>query len=185
MSNILSHHGQDINAEKVHIFWEEFMRSAIAITIAACLAIMLGVEARAQAPTVYGEPISIENAKKAAAAAEAEAKKNNWSMCISVVAPSGDLVYFERMDNCQYASIKISQHKARAAAIYRRSIKTFADRIAQGGGGLTVLTLDDVVASDGGYPLVMGGKVVGAIGCSGGSAQEDGQTCQAGVTALK
>jgi hypothetical protein len=74
-------------------------------------------------------------------------------MCISVVAPSGDLVYFERMDNCQYASIKISQHKARAAAIYRRSIKTFADRIAQGGGGLTVLTLDDVVASGRWLPL--------------------------------
>ncbi|HLF22231.1 MAG TPA: heme-binding protein, partial [Aestuariivirga sp.] len=94
-------------------------------------------------------------------------------------------VYFERMDNCQLASIKISQHKARAAATYRRSIKTFADRLAQGGAGLTILTLDDVIASDGGLPLVVGGKIVGAIGCSGGLPQEDGQTCQAGVNALK
>jgi uncharacterized protein GlcG (DUF336 family) len=153
--------------------------------MAACAAIMFGAEARAQTPDTYGETINIENAKKAAAAAEAEAKKNIWYMCISVVAPSGDLVYFERMDNCQYASIKIAQHKARTAATYRRPIKTFADRIAQGGGGLTVLTLDDVIASDGGFPLVMGGKVVGAIGCSGGAPQEDGQTCQAGVNALK
>ena len=161
------------------------MRSRTAIMVAACGAILFGAEARAQAPAPYGEPINIETAKKAAAAAEAQAKKNNLAMCISVVAPSGDLVYFERMDNCLYASIKISQHKARVAAIYGRPIKTFADRIAQGGAGLTVLTLDDVIASDGGFPLVVGGKLVGAIGCSGGTPQQDGEACQAGVDALK
>ena len=156
------------------------------ISLAACTALTLASSANAQgAPPPYGEPINIAMAKKVAAAAEAESKKNNWAMCITVVAPSGDLVYFERMDNCQYASIKISQHKARAAATYRRSIKTFADRIAQGGGGLTVLTLDDIIASDGGYPLVVGGKIVGAIGCSGGAPNEDGMACQAGVNALK
>ena len=162
------------------------MRKAILTSVAVCASILFGPEARAQgAPPAYGETINITMAKKAAAAAEAEAKKNNWPMCITVVAPSGDLVYFERMDNCQFASIKISQHKARAAATYRRSIKTFADRLAQGGAGLTILTLDDVIASDGGLPLVVGGKIVGAIGCSGGLPQEDGQTCQAGVNALK
>jgi len=159
------------------------MRSIVAL--AACAAILFSVEARAQTPDTYGEPINLENAKKAAGAAAAEAKKNNWAMCITVVAPSGDLIYFERMDNCQYASITISQHKARAAATYRRSIKTFAERIAQGGAGLTVLTLDGMIASDGGFPLVMGGKVVGAIGCSGGTGDQDGKSCQAGVDALK
>jgi uncharacterized protein GlcG (DUF336 family) len=152
------------------------------ITAAACAVSLLGSGAQAQS---YGDTINLDNAKKAAAAAAAEAKKNNWGMCIAVVAPSGDLIYFERMDECQYASIKIAQHKARAAAIYRRSIKTFVDRIAQGGGGLALLTLDDIIASDGGLPLMMGGKIVGAIGCSGGAPQEDGMACQAGVNALK
>lgn len=158
------------------------MRIGSLLIGAACSALLFASIANAQS---YGQTINLENAKKAAAAAAAEAKQNNWGMCIAVVAPSGDLIYFERMDECQYASIKIAQHKARAAATYRRSIKTFADRIAQGGGGLTVLTLDDVIASDGGLPLVMGGKVVGAIGCSGGAPQDDGNTCQAGAAALK
>jgi glc operon protein GlcG len=161
------------------------MRKSNVTLFAFCAALVWSAQASAQAPMTYGETINIENAKKAAGAAEAEAKKHNLAMCISVVAPSGDLIYFERMDNCQFASIKIAQHKARAAATYRRPIKTFAERIAQGGAGLTVLTLDDVIASDGGYPLVMGGKVVGAIGCSGGTPQEDGQVCQVGVNAVK
>jgi glc operon protein GlcG len=162
------------------------MRRTMLTSMAIGAALLITAQANAQGgPPPYGEPINIAMAKKAAAAAEAVSRKNNWAMCISVVAPSGDLVYFERMDNCQYASIKISQHKARAAATYRRSIKTFADRLAQGGAGLTILTLDDVIASDGGLPLVVGGKIVGAIGCSGALPQEDGQACQAGVDALK
>lgn len=141
--------------------------------------------AMAQAPAPYGETINIEMAKKAAAAAEAEAKKNNWTMCITVVAPSGDLVYFERMDNCAYASIRISQAKAAAAATYRRPTKSFEERVAAGGGGLSVLTLGGAIASEGGIPIVVGGKIIGAMGCSGGASAQDGQTCQAGVNALK
>ena len=106
-------------------------------------------------------------------------------MCIAVVAPSGDLVYFERMDNCQYASIVISQHKAKAAATFRRPTKVFEDRIASGGAGLTALTLDGIIASEGGIPIVVGGKIVGAMGCSGGTGQQDGQACQAGINAVK
>ena len=140
---------------------------------------------RAQAPAPYGEALNIETAKKAAAAAADESKKNNWAMCIAVVAPSGDLVYFERMDNCQYASIVISQHKAKAAATFRRPTKVFEDRIASGGAGLTALTLDGIIASEGGIPIVVGGKIVGAMGCSGGTGQQDGQACQAGVNAVK
>jgi uncharacterized protein GlcG (DUF336 family) len=106
-------------------------------------------------------------------------------MCVAVVAPSGDLVYFERMDNCQYASITISQHKAKAAAIFRRPTKVFEERVASGGAGIAAMTLDGVIASDGGFPIVVGGKIIGAMGCSGGTGQQDGQSCQAGVNALK
>ena len=162
------------------------MRKTVLTTIAV-LAVMLSVvQVRAQGgPPPYGETINIEAAKKAAAAAAAEAKKNNWAMCITVVAPSGDLVYFERMDNCQYASIVISQHKARAAATFRRPTKTFEDRVSQGGAGLAALTLDGIIASDGGVPIVMGGKIVGAIGVSGATGAQDGQCAKAGVDAVK
>jgi uncharacterized protein GlcG (DUF336 family) len=133
----------------------------------------------------YGETINIETAKKAAAAAAEEAKKNNWGMCIAVVGPSGDLVYFERLDLCQFASITISQHKARAAATFKRPTKVFEDRVASGGAGIAALTLDGVIASEGGFPIVVGGKIIGAMGCSGGTGQQDGMACQAGVNALK
>jgi glc operon protein GlcG len=89
------------------------MRKLVVTSVALCAAILLGADARAQGgPPPYGETLNIETAKKAAAAAVEESKKNNWAMCVAVVAPSGDLVYFERMDNCQFGSIGISQHKA-------------------------------------------------------------------------
>ena len=115
----------------------------------------------------------------------AEAKKNNWAMAITVVGPSGDLVHFAKMDNTQYGSVAISQQKARAAAIFRRPTKAFEDRVAQGGPGIAVITLEGVIASEGGIPVVVGGKIVGAIGCSGATGAQDGQACQAGVNALK
>ena len=124
-------------------------------------------------------------AKKAAAAAQEFAAKNGWAMAISVAAPSGDLVYFQKMDNTQYASIAISQHKARAAATFRRPTKVFEDRIGGRGAGVPALTLDGMIASEGGIPLVVGGKIIGAMGCSGGTGQQDGQACQAGVDAMK
>jgi len=94
-------------------------------------------------------------------------------------------VQFERMDNCQFGSIVISQHKAKAATIFRRPTKVFEDRIAAGGAGLTALTLDGIIASEGGIPIVIGGKIVGGIGCSGGTGQQDGVACQAGINAVK
>ncbi len=160
------------------------MRKLVLTAVALCAA-ALATPAFAQAPPPYGETINSETAKKAVAAAADEAKKNNWAMCIAVVAPSGDLVQFERMDNCQFASITISQHKAKAAATFRRPTKVFEDRIAAGGAGLTALTLDGIIASEGGIPIVIGGKIVGAMGCSGGTGQQDGVACQAGVNAVK
>ena len=163
------------------------MRKAILTSLAIGATMLLAVEAHAQAgPPAYGETISAETAKKAATAAIAESRKNGWGMCVAVTAPSGDLVYFERMDNCQYASTAISIHKAKAAATFRRPTKAFEDRIATGGpAGMAVVTLDGVIASEGGIPIVIGGKIVGAIGCSGATGQQDGVACQAGVDAVK
>ena len=137
-------------------------------------------------PPPYGEPINLETAKKAAAAASAEAQKRNWNaFCISIVGPSGDLVYFEKQDNCQYASTTIATHKARVSARYRRPTLVFETLIGKGPYFTYLMTLDDVVASRGGNPLVVGGKVVGAIGVSGGAGAQDDVLSKAGVAALK
>jgi uncharacterized protein GlcG (DUF336 family) len=134
----------------------------------------------------YGEPINLETAKKVADAAVAEAKKRGWDMCVAVVSPSGDLVYFEKMDGCQYASIDISQHKARAAARYRRPTLVFERLLAKGGFFAYLPTLGDAfIASRGGNPLVVGGKIVGAIGASNGTGSQDDTISQAGAAALK
>jgi glc operon protein GlcG len=137
-------------------------------------------------PPAYGEAINNETAKKVAAGAVAELKKRNWhGMCISVVDPHGDLVYFERDDNCQYASISISQHKARTAARYRRPTVVFERLLGKGPFFSYLTTLDDVIASRGGNPLIVDGKVIGAIGVSGGTGSQDDTISQAGVAALK
>jgi glc operon protein GlcG len=137
-------------------------------------------------PPPYGESINLETAKKVAAAAAAESTKRNWNtMCISVVDPHGDLVYFERLDNCQFASISISQHKARTAARYRRPTLVFETLLGKGPYFSYLPTLDDVIASRGGNPLIVGGKIIGAIGASGGTGSQDDVVSQAGVAALK
>jgi uncharacterized protein GlcG (DUF336 family) len=166
------------------------MRKFVVTSVALCSA-ALATPAIAQAPPApsppppsYGETVNLEQAKKAVAAAHEFAAKNGWAMAISVAGPSGDLVYFTKMDNTQFASIAISQHKARAAATFRRPTKVFEDRIATPA-GVPALTLDGIIASEGGIPLVIGGKIVGALGCSGGTGQQDGQACQAGIDAMK
>jgi glc operon protein GlcG len=131
----------------------------------------------------YGPSIGLVQAKHFAETAEAEAKKHNWKMNIAVVGPSGDLIYFLRMDGAQYASIDISQDKARAAARFRRQTKLFADVI--NGGNPAIVTLRGVVGSEGGFPLVEGGQLVGAIGCSGGTGPQDGVSCKAAADTAK
>ena len=166
------------------------MRKSLVAWSIACTMLAAGTVARAEmaapaGPTPYGETINSEQAKKIAAAAAAEAKKNNWFMAITVVGPAGDLVYFEKMDNTQYASVTISQHKARAAATFRRPTKAFEENLAKGAEFIYQLTLDGMIGSQGGVPLVVGGKLIGAIGCSGGTGPQDLQTCTAGVAALQ
>jgi glc operon protein GlcG len=138
------------------------------------------------APPPYGETINLETAKKVAAAAAAEASKRKWdAFCIAVVGPTGDLVYFEKLDNCQFASVTISQHKARTAARYRRPTLVFERLIGKGAFFNYLPTLDDVIASRGGNPLIVNGKVIGAIGVSGGTGSQDDTLSQAGVAGLK
>ena len=140
----------------------------------------------AMVQAAYGEPINTENAKKVAAAAIAESKKRNWNgLCVAIVGPSGDLVYFEKQDNCQYASISISQHKARASARYRRATLVFERLSGRGPFFAYLATLDDVIMSRGGNPIIVGGKIVGAIGVSGGTGSQDDVVSLAGVAALK
>lgn len=132
----------------------------------------------------YGTPISLERAQAVIAAAVAEAKKRDWKLNVAVVDSGGNLVAFQRMDGAQLASIQISEHKARAAVNFRRETKTFENGI-QLNNLHYVLTLDGVIASRGGIPLVEGGKIVGAIGCSGGTGSQDEVACKAGVAIIK
>ena len=131
----------------------------------------------------YGTPISMDRAQALVKAAVDEATKRGWAMNVSVVDPNGDLIAFGRMDSAALASITISQHKARVAARYRRPSKAFEDAVQKFGFNY-ILTLDDVIASRGGIPLVEGGKIIGAIGCSGGTGAQDEATCTAAVNTL-
>lgn len=132
----------------------------------------------------YGSPITTEQAKKAASGALAEARANNWSMAAAVVDPGGILVYFERMDDTQNASSKIAIDKAVSAALFKRPTKTFQDSIERGGIGLRVMTLRGAMPVEGGVPLVIDGKIVGGLGVSGGTAEQDGQCAKAATDAM-
>lgn len=139
----------------------------------------------AQLSIAYGMPILLDDAKKAAAAALAEARKNHWTMAVAIVDPGGNLVYYEKMDNTQLGSAIVAVNKARSAALFKRPTKAFQEALAGGGAGLRTLGLENAVPVEGGLPLVIGGKLVGAIGLSGGASEHDGQCAQAGADALK
>jgi glc operon protein GlcG len=154
----------------------------------ALLALMLilgflGTEAQMSNP--YGAPISVDNAKKAAAAALAEAAKNHWTMAVAIVDPNGVLIYYEKMENTQLGSADVAVAKARSAALFKRPTKALQDALAQGGAGLRILALQGAVPIEGGIPLVADGKIVGAIGLSGDSSDHDGQCATAGASTMK
>jgi glc operon protein GlcG len=131
----------------------------------------------------YGAPISLDRAEALIAVAVAESKKHNWKMNVAVTDSGGNLVAFQRMDGAQTASIQISQHKAHAAVTFRRETKVFENGIQQN--GLTYsMTLDGMIASRGGIPLVEGGRMIGAIGCSGGAGSQDEVVCKAAAATL-
>ncbi len=133
---------------------------------------------------MYGPPITLEAARSAALPALAEARRNGWTMAVAVVDPAGDLVYFERMDGTQAGSARVAIDKARSAARFKRPTKAFQDSLAQGGEGLRVLALRGAVPVEGGEPLVRHDQVIGAIGVSGGTSQQDGQCARAGAASV-
>jgi glc operon protein GlcG len=177
------------------------MRTAALTTLATVAGLcLLGICAQAQQPPPgerpaalpaapapdYGPPIANEQAKAAVEAAIAEAKKNSWHMAITVVGPEGELVYFEKMDGAQSSSAALAEAKARTSALFRRPSKVFADQFAAGNAAF--MSFPDAVrpiASEGGIPIVLNGKLVGAIGVSGGTAQQDSVAATAGANAVK
>jgi uncharacterized protein GlcG (DUF336 family) len=132
----------------------------------------------------YGAPVGLDRALGAIAAAVAEAKKHDWKMNVAVVDSGGNLVAFQRMDGAQLASIQVSEHKARTAALYRRETKAFENAI-QLNNSPYVTTLDGMIGSRGGIPLIEAGKLIGAIGCSGGTGSQDEVVCTAAAAAFK
>lgn len=156
-------------------------RIALSFIAAACL---LPSAARAQEPIPYGAPVTLEQARKIIAAAEAEAAKNKWPVAIAVVDGSGHLVSFARLDNTQLGSIEIAQEKAKCAALFRRPTRVFEEALAKGGENLRVLKAPGILPIEGGVPIIHDGKIIGAIGVSGVKATEDGQVAKAGADAL-
>jgi len=140
--------------------------------------------AHAQVPQ-YGNNVTLEQARKAMAAAEAEARKNSWPVAIAIVDTAGNLVLYQRIDNTQTASFQVSQDKAVSAAIYRRPTKVMQDAVAGGGAGVRFLNLNKASVVEGGLPLTVEGKIIGAIGVSGVTSEQDGQVAMAGVNSLK
>jgi uncharacterized protein GlcG (DUF336 family) len=150
----------------------------------AVVAAFVAATVHAQVPQ-YGPQITLEQARKALAAAEGEARKGGVPMAIAIVDNAGQLVAFQRADNTQTASVAVSQDKAVSAATYRRSTKAFQEGLAKGGDGLRILALRGATPVEGGLPLVVDGKIVGGIGVSGGTSEQDGVVAKAGVEALK
>ena len=137
------------------------------------------------APPSYGPAITLEQAKKVAAAAEAEARKNKWNVFIVVVDSGTNPVLMERMDDTQLGSLNVAQKKAYTAAAFRRSTKVFEDGIVAGGIGMRILGNEQAMPIEGGLPIIVNGKVIGAIGVSGVTSQQDGIIAKAGAEALK
>jgi glc operon protein GlcG len=171
------------------------MRRQILTSLLVAAAAVVGSELGAQQPTppnldavpekmpfsnLYGAPIAAQRAEQLIQAAAAEAAKKGWPMNIAVVDSGANLVAFLRMDGAQLASIPIAEHKARAAAKYRRPTKALEDAV-QKFDLKYLMTLDDVIASRGGIPLIEDGKIIGAIGCSGGTGSQDEVVCTAGA----
>ena len=159
------------------------MKRSIPAALFATLGALSAAAMAQSPPPAYGESVTLDQARKCMAAGEAEMKKNGWQMVITVVDTGGFAVAVARVDGAQYASVEISRAKAWAAAGFRRPTKVFFEGV--GKGNTYLMSLPGVVASEGGIPIMMGGKIVGAVGVSGGTGQQDGVAAQACVDALK
>ena len=166
------------------------MKTLLGATLGLVLAQAVGAAetaapaAASKPPLPYGAPVTLETARACAKAAVQTATANGWFMVVTVLDAGGHLVLTERMDNAQFGSVEPSRQKAYTAVAFRRSTKVFEDMIAQGGSALRLLKLPDALPIEGGLPLVKDGKVIGAVGTSGGSAQQDGVVAQSCVDVL-
>src|SRR6266446_5945748 len=162
------------------------MRAITAVLLVLSFAILAVEPALAQAPPPpYGSPITLEQAKKVMAGAEAEAKKNNWNVVMVVLDSGGNLVMLQRMDGAQFGSIEVARDKAYSAVAFRRPTKAFDDALAQGGANLRILRLSGASPLEGGIPIVHDGKLIGAVGVSGVTSAQDAQIGRAGIENLK
>src|SRR5262245_26332114 len=158
-------------------------RSFVLTAAAAGTAFAVAAQSRAQVPQ-YGSEINLERARKAIAAGQVEARKNNWPVAIAIVDNHGFLVAFERMDDTQTASVQVAIDKAASAAMYRRPTKVFQDLVASGGVGVRTLNLRGASALEGGLPIVIGGRIIGGVGVSGVASDQDGVVAKAAVDAI-
>lgn len=169
----------------------KILRTILAATFLATVFVQALAQTSPQTPpqappqTPYGVPIDAEAAKKVAAASVVEAQKNKWNLAIAIVDSAGFLVYFERMPNTQLGSVDVAIDKARTSALFRRPTSAFQATLAAGGDGVRVLGLRGVNPNGGGVPIIVDGKVIGAIGISGARAEQDEQVAVAGIKALE
>ncbi|HUH65607.1 MAG TPA: heme-binding protein [Syntrophales bacterium] len=155
----------------------------IVTILSVVMFVFSGVAIAQQMPNPYGPNINLATAKKVAAAAAAQAKDIKINVVITVVDTGGNLVYLERFDVVQYGSIDVALHKAKCSVAFKRPTKSLEDVVAKG--NVNYLTLDGISAIEGGVPIIEGGKIIGAIGVSGGSAAQDGQVATAGAKIIK
>ena len=154
-------------------------------TLLIAVAVLVAAPAFAQLPNPYGASVNLDTARKIAATSIADAGKSGFKMAIAIVDTAGDLVYFEKMDGTQVASVNIAQDKARSSVRFKRPTKAMQDILAAGGAGVRFLALQGAVPVEGGLPIIMGGNIVGAIGASGGTSDQDGQVAKAGADSVK
>jgi uncharacterized protein GlcG (DUF336 family) len=152
------------------------------LTALRCLAVLLALSAAAAAQFADRKALTLDGARKIAAAAAAEAKKNNWSVAMAITDQGGHLVYFERMDSAPLSAVELATGKARAAAVFGRPTKVYEEQLA--GGRMAVLKIPGAMPFEGGVPIVVDGHVVGGIGVSGVTAPQDGQVARAGLAAV-
>ena len=163
------------------------MRYHVLASALLCAGLLAGAPAQAQqkGPPPYGAPITLAQAQKVAGAAMAEAAKIKWEEAIAIVEPNGQLVYYAKLDDTQYGSMKVALNKATSAAMFRRPTKVFHDLLAKGPQFNYLLELEGANAVPGGMPIVVGGKIIGGLGCSGVTGEQDIQICEAGLASLK
>jgi glc operon protein GlcG len=161
------------------------MRVARCVSVlVVAVSLLNAVTVDAQEPMPYGPAITLEQAKEVMAGAEAEAQKNNWPVVIAIVDTGGNLVLLQRLDNAQFGSVEVARQKAWSASAFRRPTKVFQEAIAAGGANLRLLSLEGASPLEGGIPLVVDGQIIGAIGVSGVTSEQDAQIAQAGVDTL-